>query len=248
MSNIPCEIIRDLMVLYDDSVCSEETKREIEEHLAECEVCRAYYREECRAAEFELKSETDEGEQTLGKIKERILRRQWIIAVSVVLVCIGIYLFADKFVFWAPSDEVKVKELYQLENGAIAVRLQSEKFAFQPESTIDNEGNMTCKVGTTITANLNKMTRAYLGIEKEVIVINQGQAADGLAEHTDVELKSVVYKGRMFDEELVIWEQGQEIDPAPEELEKKFAKAEAEWMDETGWSWLVLHDMDEEVQ
>lgn len=37
-----CEIIRDLVPLYLDGVCSEETKKMVEEHLAECTECREY--------------------------------------------------------------------------------------------------------------------------------------------------------------------------------------------------------------
>lgn len=38
--NIPCDIIRDLLPLYHDKVCSEESKKQIEEHLKTCESCR----------------------------------------------------------------------------------------------------------------------------------------------------------------------------------------------------------------
>jgi len=38
---ISCEIIRDLLPLYYDAVCSNESKALIEEHLAECDNCKA---------------------------------------------------------------------------------------------------------------------------------------------------------------------------------------------------------------
>lgn len=38
---ISCEIIRDLLPLYHDGVCSNESRQMIEEHLSECENCRA---------------------------------------------------------------------------------------------------------------------------------------------------------------------------------------------------------------
>ena len=40
MKNTPCEIIKDLIPLYVDDVCSEKSKGLIEEHIAECEECR----------------------------------------------------------------------------------------------------------------------------------------------------------------------------------------------------------------
>lgn len=38
---ISCEIIRDLLPLYHDGVCSNESRQMIEKHLSECENCRA---------------------------------------------------------------------------------------------------------------------------------------------------------------------------------------------------------------
>ena len=35
-----CEIIRDLLPLYHDGVCSNESRQMVEEHLSECEKCR----------------------------------------------------------------------------------------------------------------------------------------------------------------------------------------------------------------
>lgn len=42
MNKIPCDVIRDLLPLYKDDVCSENSKNLIEEHLPECEECREY--------------------------------------------------------------------------------------------------------------------------------------------------------------------------------------------------------------
>ena len=36
---LSCEVIKDLLPLYYDKVCSEETKVIVEEHLNECENC-----------------------------------------------------------------------------------------------------------------------------------------------------------------------------------------------------------------
>lgn len=39
--NISCDIIKDLLPLYHDDVCSEDSRRLIEAHLEGCEACRA---------------------------------------------------------------------------------------------------------------------------------------------------------------------------------------------------------------
>ena len=38
-----CEIVRDLLPLYADGLCSEESRRAVEEHLKSCEACRSFY-------------------------------------------------------------------------------------------------------------------------------------------------------------------------------------------------------------
>ena len=35
-----CEIVRDLLPLYEDGLCSEESRGAVEEHLKTCEACR----------------------------------------------------------------------------------------------------------------------------------------------------------------------------------------------------------------
>ena len=42
MNKISCNIIGDLLPLYVDGAVSEETKKLVEEHLAECEDCLLY--------------------------------------------------------------------------------------------------------------------------------------------------------------------------------------------------------------
>lgn len=43
MQKIPCSVIRDLLVLYEDDVCSKDTKQIVEEHIENCVECRDIY-------------------------------------------------------------------------------------------------------------------------------------------------------------------------------------------------------------
>ena len=36
-----CELFRDLYDLYEDGICSDDSKNFVEEHLSECKECRA---------------------------------------------------------------------------------------------------------------------------------------------------------------------------------------------------------------
>lgn len=98
---LSCEVIRDLMVLYDEDVCSEESRKLVEAHLEECAECRRYL-EELGLAEKLLKEEEQEeepsGEELLKeeqilKKSFRKIRHRWaasLIAVLLILPVLGL--------------------------------------------------------------------------------------------------------------------------------------------------------------
>ena len=49
--NYPCSMIQDLLPLYLDGVCSEESKMIIQQHLSTCSTCQKYYAAMCEAEE-----------------------------------------------------------------------------------------------------------------------------------------------------------------------------------------------------
>lgn len=67
MAKIPCEIIRDLLPLYQDDICSEKSRNAIEEHIKECESCRTYLKK----MEGEIPVETDKNRRH-GRGVERV--------------------------------------------------------------------------------------------------------------------------------------------------------------------------------
>ena len=74
--NYPCPIIRDLLPLYLDEVLSPESTDAVEQHLAECESCRAYC-EKMRSGEVKAKASPDEhrAAESLKRIKAKLNRR-----------------------------------------------------------------------------------------------------------------------------------------------------------------------------
>ncbi len=70
--NISCEIVKDLLPLYHDGVCSEESRRMVEEHLSACEKCRA----ELKSIEDALTlANTDKNLEDAKAVKE--LSKEW---------------------------------------------------------------------------------------------------------------------------------------------------------------------------
>ncbi len=93
--NYPCGIIRDLLPLYIDDVCNEESKQAVHNHLSECEKCRSYY-EAMKSTEGFVEKKSDNSEDgkmanSLKNVKNTInkkIRNVVLCAVAAVLVVI----------------------------------------------------------------------------------------------------------------------------------------------------------------
>lgn len=87
----PCGVIRDILPLYKDEVCSEESRGAVEEHLSECKDCSEYYerlsedREKIPNPEIE-----DHKADSLRAVRKRIRRSvtaAMILAAAILVVC-----------------------------------------------------------------------------------------------------------------------------------------------------------------
>lgn len=91
---LSCGVIRDLLPLYEDEVCCEESRALVEEHLAECAECRALLEK------FKIPEETLLPEKEVPLVEEersirrsfRKIRRRWMLSlVAVIMILPLIY-------------------------------------------------------------------------------------------------------------------------------------------------------------
>lgn len=148
MNKIPCDIIRDLLPLYKDDVCSKSSKDLIEEHLSDCEDCRRYL----DALDMELPFITLSSDSTAPtdgidpqslediEIFKKIAHRiNWMkvsigfftMLITVMIISLVTSVF-DDFYLEIPgfdrriaTDDIQVTALYQLENGDLFLTLES---------------------------------------------------------------------------------------------------------------------------
>ncbi len=89
---LECGIARDLLPLYVDGLCSEESRVALEQHLQECEGCQACY-QRMRAESTETVPLPTEGEaSTRFRRGMRRVRRRWALSLVAVLVAIPLIL------------------------------------------------------------------------------------------------------------------------------------------------------------
>lgn len=90
----PCNMIQDLLPLYLDRVCSEESKKAIEEHLSECSVCKDFYAAMNKADKMEIDVHNTNRERqkaaSFQAVKKKMFRKQILVAFAAVLVLVAI--------------------------------------------------------------------------------------------------------------------------------------------------------------
>lgn len=89
-----CDMIQDLLPLYLDGVCSEESKKAIETHLSECSECKEFYTVMREADGMEIDTHSAERERqkaaSFQTVKKKLLRKQIIAAFTSVAILVVI--------------------------------------------------------------------------------------------------------------------------------------------------------------
>jgi len=128
--NENCDIIRDLLPLYRDNVCSEASRKLVEEHLVDCP--------ECRNALAQIEKDVNTPEPTMQetfkawqKLQRKILLKRLRIAALVIVLLVsavsgGMYVHERYMFAQFPMDvnDVEITSLYRLEDGSIYVAVQ----------------------------------------------------------------------------------------------------------------------------
>lgn len=79
---LPCEIVQDLLPLYEDGLCSPASREAVEAHLKECPGCRG---QNARMQEFTIpESPPDPGDKALVRSFRKI-RRRWALSLVAIL-------------------------------------------------------------------------------------------------------------------------------------------------------------------
>lgn len=110
----PCGIIKDLLPIYIDDVCNEESKEAVENHLSECEKCRSYYETMKSTDDFEEKKNANSDDMKLAdslknmklKINKKI-RNTVLFALATVVV----FIFGFNFLFNAAVKDVSLNDI-----------------------------------------------------------------------------------------------------------------------------------------
>lgn len=94
--SMSCNVVQDLIVLFQENTVSDETRREIRTHLKECRACRKVYRDYANLNQEDLHFEPEvrpQYEYDYEALAARIRKRKFwkhTVVTSAFAVCIGI--------------------------------------------------------------------------------------------------------------------------------------------------------------
>ena len=248
MAKIPCEIIRDLLPLYQDDICSEKSRNAIEEHIKECESCRTYLKKmECEIPIGTDKTGgTDEEWKGFREFSEKVskrLNRRIVMAGGVVfLICMMllVVLSSDAVQSYHLSriaaKDIKAEEVYQLKDGRLYIHVKSRcRFTglSYPQTDMDTDTETVAEKDAVEAIREPKNTVTY-----EVSMDSSINPFAGLMYITSKEAAYVIpfedgqiitdngTKASEFDyvgrsgEKKILWQENDEVKKAPAKVEK----------------------------
>lgn len=215
-----CNIVRDLLPLYHDGVCSEESRAAVEGHLAGCEACRQVL------ADMDAPLPESEGKKTgdaaaaVKKIAGEWRRGKWKSwlkgAAAAALACAllaGLWVLATQWTV-IPVDPAKIQitNLRQLSDGRILYHFR-----------IDDDRNLH-----TVLWEFGEDGDVWL-LPKRALYTEKRDPVLSAADHDEVlDLSDVTYYVRQGgvkaelvriwygqgEDRVLLWEEGQELPPA----------------------------------
>lgn len=212
---IGCDVIRDLLPLYHDGVCSEESKNLVEGHIAVCA--------DCKDVLHELKEETPQDDMeavhtlaTIGKAwrksnKKAMIKGLFIATMGCIILVIAVLGLTCWHGIPVDSEHLQVVQVAQLFNGRIACKLgvldDKDGFGYY-KYTLTEDGKLYMTPLRSIITRRNIWQYAVIQINPENLSGIPGIPLGSKA--------CAIYLGTPEDYHL-IWEEGMNLPTVTEE-------------------------------
>lgn len=128
----PCELIQDLIPLYIDGICSDESKKIVEEHLSLCKSCNEYYNSINNMKDIPIDSIKKEYDQKKAKSFQKLKKKLFHKQILMIIISISLLLITGWFTMNGLkkdiekvnySDSISVSMI----DGSLITRLQSSR-------------------------------------------------------------------------------------------------------------------------
>ena len=218
---LSCDVIQDLLPLYHDGVCSKESKRIVEEHIATCAACKDVLhglKEELAPDSVDAAEPLKSIERAWTKIAKKALVKGLLVAFLICGVLFGSFVLATQWKFIEISThEMKVTEIYQLKDGRILYKLDVPEGVYCRDwKFIDADGG-SYKIPTTALINTTQL-QGFESYFENYQMIDPGEN-NAWRQAQGLEPVTRWYLGSPDVSALLIYEEGMALEPAPEHLE-----------------------------
>lgn len=229
--NMTCDVIRDLLPLYADEVCSEASKALVEEHLQGCGACAEELRV-MRSGESAVIAEEVDAARAAKKAwkKNKIVTAEKVVLTLVLLIMLGAILFYPNMPMPVFEKDVQVSNVCQLVDGTIyfewemtdgtiaagrgrMIREKNGAYYFVPLRAVI-EAHMRYWLSVDSSA-LERQSRDYEFVNPYERWSDYDQ--------TVFENMTAIYVGWGKDA-ILVWEEGMELPPASVDVEAEWAK------------------------
>ena len=147
---LTCNMMDDLLPLYIEDACSEDSRLAVEEHLAECSACRSKLQ---RMQQLNPSFSTPSIEQITERYSKKMRRRKFwnvlrdiLVVVLVVLLTAVIYVYENRIIIEGDPTEIRMIHYYQDAPGT---------------SLSDNRTDITFSDRETIAAIMDEISGVY---------------------------------------------------------------------------------------
>lgn len=217
-----CPVVEDLLPLYQDHMCSTESRKMIEAHLADCPNCRQVLEDLQEDIPYIRKAEQD---KVLKSVESSWKEKRWdiIFNFATISAFLGaillLFLCVQTTVYFSISaKKFEIRELSQLSTGEVVFRVWSK-----------DPGNLD-----TVYYNTTEQGEHYISFMRKLIH-DKDKRPEGLSEE-EIQ-KGIVYLANPGEKLYIgpvgrgtlVWEEGKQLPPASDELEKIGAEKLEEW-------------------
>lgn len=229
-----CDVIRDLLPLYRDGVCSPASRALVEAHLKECAECR----KALESIEAEMQVSTPEMEESFRawqKLQRKIMRRRLkkiaAIVLALAIAVAGCMFVRDIYEFGLKPldvDDIEITALYRLSDGRIYMAMQGTEhnLASSISGTEEMEADVTEGGGAFVVepfwTRYDDRQLYYNRIEFDFVVpAEEHWSMDGVKYSFTTQTVEII----CGDERRLICEFDDELPAAPPEIEVR-----AQWI------------------
>lgn len=226
MNKLPCDVVRDLLPLYHDEVCSEASRHMIEEHLSTCQECRAELaaiKKEIQLAPEDIKDNQKDRTalKSMSAFWNKTRKKAFLKGIAIAtVVCLllwgGYYGLFEWNITTVDSEDVEISDVSILPDGRIVYHAEiTDGYAlYRLKYDLDDDGNFYM---IPLRPLIKKKSELPYTLENWYDSIDLDMYKE---DGKGPDIKAIYYGAP--DDAILVWKEGMELPKASPEVESRF--------------------------